>query len=91
MAFTHKPTIWQVVLNQQKQAIMLPIRSQGSQGYLTYADIMDLSVEDRTLYQERDTQMMVLNPQIQDLYEEMEREDRRVYELECSSSSDDEM
>ena len=90
MAFTHKPMIWQVVLNQQKQAIMLPTRSQGSQGYLTYADIMDLSVEDRTHYQERDTQMMVLNPQIQDLYEEMEREDRRVYELECSSGSDDE-
>ena len=91
MTLTYKPTIWQVVLNQQKQAIMLPIRSQVSQGYLTYADIMDLSVEDRTLYQERDTQMMVLNPQIQDLYEEMEREDQRVYELECSSSSDDDM
>ena len=90
MDFTHKPTIWNVVLNQHKQGIMLPMRSQGSHGYLTYADIMELSVDDRNRYNERDDQMIVLNPQIQEVYEEMEREDKRVYDLECSSGSDDE-
>jgi hypothetical protein len=79
-----KPTKWSVSLNEDKQAIMRPIRDKSwdTPTPLTYAEINELSEVDQQSYHEAQTDRLFLDPHIGELHEELIREDRRIHELE---------
>jgi hypothetical protein len=91
MAFTYKPTQWNVSLNENKQAIMVPIRDTNDttrHTYLTFTEIQRLSEDNQLSYYHRQTEQLNLDPLISQLHEDMVQEDRRVHELELEMDSE---